>query len=73
MKAKELAEILMKNPEAEVVHYEYIGGPNPLCIINKVTLELKGTKCTSYDGGDFVGQNNIVLKDIIILMNDSNC
>jgi hypothetical protein len=54
MKARELAEILMRTPDAEVVHYEYTGGGTPLLKINTTYVELEGETSSSYDGGNFV-------------------
>ena len=71
MKAKDLAKLLLINPEAEVVHYEYTGGDTPLLKINSVNLEIKGVKTESYDGGDFI-QDGKTKCDIIILGYDSN-
>jgi hypothetical protein len=70
MKAKELAKILLENPEAEVVHYEYSGCATPLYVINNISINKKGEQCESYDGGygDFIDNSDLLLKkDIIIL------
>ena len=49
MKAKDLAEILLKHPEAEVVHYQYAGGPEPLLPINKPVFYEKDEKHNETD------------------------
>lgn len=72
MKAKDLAEILMRNPEHEVVHYQYNGGDTPLLNINNTHVETKGRKSVAMDGGHFINKNGIVEKDIIILSYDPN-
>ena len=66
MKAKDLAEILLMTPDAEVVHYEYLGGPTILIKIGTVKHESCGEQSESSDGGDFI-KNGIVEKDILIL------
>jgi hypothetical protein len=67
MKAKKLAEILLKNPEAEVVHYQYTGGDTPLLEINSTSFEKKGVESESLDGGDFIDKNGKTKCDIIII------
>lgn len=69
MKAKELAAILLENPEAEVVHYQYTGGDTPLLEITEVLLKPKGKNVQHRDGGDFVDKNGIATEDILILVN----
>jgi len=54
MKAKELAKILLENPEAEVVNYQYMGGYTPLVSIHKAVFEEKGKRTESRHGGDFI-------------------
>ncbi len=70
MIAKDLAKILMENPEAEVVHYEYTGCLTPLYSIRNYSIGEKDSICECYDGGygNFINNENLVLlKDIIIL------
>lgn len=66
MKAKELAKILLQTPEAEVVHYQYIGCDTPLLKIDAVTHESKGEKTESIDGGHFIKDGKCQC-DIVIL------
>lgn len=72
MKARELAEILMRTPDAEVVHYQYTGGDTPLLTVNTTYAELEGETSSSHDGGHFVDEKGIVESDIIILGHDPN-
>ena len=72
MKAKELAQILMDTPEAEVVHYVYTGGDTPLLKINATYHQSKGEKSDSIDRGHFVDNDGIVEEDIVILGFDPN-
>ena len=67
MKAKELAKILLKTPNAEVVHYEYIGCDTPVLSIDDVVFEKKNTNSESCDGGQFIDKSGRVMKDIVIL------
>jgi hypothetical protein len=67
MKAKELAKILLQNPEAEVVHYQYTGGDTPLLKIDTVIFECKGEQTESYDKGHFINRNGKTKCDILIL------
>ena len=72
MKAKDLAALLLENPEAEVVHYMYTGGDTPLIEIRKVIFEPKGTKTECHDGGDFIDKNGLTTTDIVIVVHDWN-
>jgi hypothetical protein len=72
MLAKDLAKILLKNPDAQVVHFQYIGCDTPLLEINEVHLEKKGTKTSSLDGGHFIHKDGTTKCDIVILTHDSN-
>ena len=78
MKAKELAAILLKNPEAEVLHYEYTGGDTPLLKINKTELFAKdeqilcGNSIYEDDGSKWINNKNRLKTDVIILRNDRN-
>ena len=67
MKAKELAKILLEHPNAEVVHYEYIGCDTPLLTIDNVKFERKGITSESFDIGPFIDTKKRTKKDIIIL------
>jgi len=72
MKAKELAKILMETPDAEVVHYQYIGCETPLLKINSTTHEMVGQRSKSVDGGHFISENGIVESEIVILSYSPN-
>jgi hypothetical protein len=72
MKAKELAKILMENPEAEVVHYQYNGGCTPLMELNDYYIQKKDEDTESpNDGGDFLTEDGKCECDMIILT--TNC
>ena len=72
MKAKELATILLMNPEAEVLHYQYMGGDTPLVELNTAVFEKKGEKTIANDDGGVFIKNGIAKLDIIILKYDPN-
>jgi len=68
MKAKDLAEILLKNPEAEVVHYQYQGGPEPLVPITKPVFYNTTEKHNETDEyGEYTRKNGLFKQDIYIL------
>jgi hypothetical protein len=72
MKAKELAKVLMENPEAEVVHYQYNGGCTPLMELNDYYIQKKDEDTESpNDGGDFLTEDGKCECDMIILT--TNC
>jgi hypothetical protein len=50
MKAKDLAKILLENPEATVVFDEYIGCDTPVVDIGNVEVYKKGQKIQNFDG-----------------------
>lgn len=65
MKAKELAEILLQTPEAEVFHEEYTGCTTPLVSIDTVKHSDKGERIGA-DGGVCI-KNGFVRYEIVIL------
>ena len=74
MKAKQLAEILLRNPEAEVVHYQYNGCSDFIFNINKVTTYDKGEKTNKREdfGRTYVHKDCTFKQDVIVLSHDSN-
>ena len=72
MKAIELANILLMTPNAEVVHYQYIGCDTPLMSIDTCILEAEGERTQSYDGGDFINEKGRTQKEIVILVANGN-
>jgi hypothetical protein len=69
MLAKELAELLLKNPNAIVGYPEYIGCDTPFLQVKKVVVVEKGKKSPVWDGGTYHDQKkgNIATQQIIIL------
>lgn len=68
MKAKELAELLMQNPEAEVVYPDY-DCINKVIIAGRVEVQHKGNSTESW--GDTqcnnLSENGVYIKDVIVL------
>lgn len=71
MKAKDLAELLMKTPDAIVVHNEYTGGLTPVLSINTITRFEKGSFVTS-EGGNNLDKEGYAKVEIVILSHDLN-
>ncbi len=68
MKAKDLAGLLMENPDAEVVMPIYNGGCDPLTEISGVLFESKGSKTSCHDGGAFIHRDGTTKCDIVQLI-----
>ena len=67
MKAKDLAELLLREPDAEVVIEQYNGGGEPLTEITGCIKEERGQITSVYDGGAFIDRDCKTKCDIIIL------
>ena len=72
MKSKDLAKILMQNPDAEVVFSMYNGGTDPQFEVNVAVLEKKGTKSSNRDGGAFIHKDGTLKTDVIVIGYDYN-
>ena len=68
MKAKDLAELLLHHPEANVIHKEYVGW-NPLVKIKGASFVKQGDVVNSPDkGGDFItDEEDTAETDLFIL------
>lgn len=68
MKAKELAELLMQNPEAEVVYPDY-DTVNKVIIIDEASYKNKGNSTEEWGDTDSneLSENGIYTKDVIVL------
>ena len=66
MKAKHLAELLLQNPEAEVILFSYTGALTESVAISKVRRIRSGKFCNS-DGGDHLDKAGFAKTDITAL------
>lgn len=67
MKAKDLAKLLLQNPESEVSIPYYNGGSDPLHEITGVLFEKKGEKTSCRDGGFNIHKDGTTKSDTLIL------
>jgi len=72
MKASQLAEILLKNPDAIVMHEEYCGCDTP-CLEIKSAKFHKAGKSFDNEGGDYIkgNRNGTPEKNIIVLYSNA--
>ncbi len=68
MKAKELAQWLMQNPEAEVVYPDY-DAVNKVIVIDKLSIQNKGNSTEDFGDTDSkeLSENGVYTKDVIVL------
>lgn len=66
MKAWQLAELLLKHPDAEVVINEYTGGLTESIAVDEAKLVRQGKFCNG-DGGKHLDKAGFAKVDIIVL------